>query len=47
MFNNIEFTVLKNGSTNSYFKLEQGMRKGCALSAYFFLVAIETLANKI
>ncbi len=46
MYNKIEATVL-NGSTSYYFKLERGVRQGCPLSAYLFLVVIETLANKI
>ncbi len=47
MCNKIEATVLNNGSTSSYFKLEPGVRQGCPLSAYLFLVVIETLANEI
>ncbi len=47
MYNKIEATVLNNGSTSSYFKLEWGLRQGCPLSAHLFLVVIETLANKI
>ncbi len=47
MYNNIKVNVLYNGSTISYFKLEWGVRQGCPLSAYLFLVLIETLTNKI
>ncbi len=47
MYNKIEATVLNNGSTSSYFILEWEVRQGCPLSAYLFLVLIETLANKI
>ena len=47
MYNNIESTVMNNGNTSQYFKLERGVRQGCPLSAYLFLITIETLANKI
>ncbi len=47
MYNNIEATALNNGSTSSYFKLERGVKQGCPLSAYLFIVVIETLASKI
>ncbi len=47
MYNNIESTVLNNGNTGNYFKLERGVRQGCLLSAYLFIQAMEVLANKI
>ncbi len=47
MFNNIESAVLNNGPTGNYFKLERGVRQGCPLSAYLFILAIKVLANKI
>ncbi len=47
MYNTIESTVLNNGSTGRYFKLERGVRQGCPLSAYLFILTIEILANKI
>jgi len=47
MYNNIESTVMNNGSTNNYFKLERGVRQGCPLSAYLFILAIEVLAIHI
>ncbi len=47
MYNNIESTVINNSNTGGYFKLERGVRQGCPLSAYLFILAIEMLANKI
>ncbi len=47
MYNNIESTVLNNGNTGNYFKIERGVRQGCPLSAYLLILAIEVLANKI
>ncbi len=45
--NNIESTVMNNGNTSKYFILERGVRQGCPLSAYLFIMVIETLANKV
>ncbi len=47
LYNNIESTVINNGNTGDYFKLERGVRQECTLSAYLFILAIEVLANKI
>ena len=47
VYNNIESTVINNGNTSKYFKLERGVRQGCPLSAYLFILIIEILANKI
>jgi hypothetical protein len=46
-YNKIESTVLKNGKTCEFLKLERGVRKGCPLSAYLFIISIEILAIKI
>ncbi len=43
MYNNIESTILNNGNTGIYFKLQRGLRQ----SAYLFITTLETLANKI
>ncbi len=40
-------TVLNNDDTSIYFKLQRGVKQGCPLSAYLFIIALETLANKI
>ncbi len=47
MYRDIEYTILNNGNTGKFFKLERGVRQGCPLSAYLFITALETLANKI
>ena len=43
----IESIVINNGYTAPYFKIERGIRQGCPLSAYLFILAIELLALKI
>ncbi len=47
LYKNIESTVINNGNTGDYFRLERGVRQGCSLSAYLSILAIEVLANKI
>ncbi len=47
MYTNIESTVINNGKTSKYFKLQRGVRQGCPLSAYLFILTIEVLAIKI
>ncbi len=47
MYNDIESTILNNGTTCKFFKLQRGVRQGCPRSAYLFITALETLANKI
>ncbi len=47
MYNNVESAVLNNGFTGNYFTLERGVRQGCFLSAYIFILSIEVLANNI
>ncbi len=38
MYNDIQSTVIINGNTGGYFKLERGVRQGCSLSAYLFIL---------
>jgi hypothetical protein len=47
MNQNIESTVINNGTTQNIFPLERGVCQGCPLSAYLFLIIIEILAINI
>ncbi len=47
MVTNTESTVINNGNTGTFFTLQRGVRQGCPLSAYLFIIAIEILAIKI
>ena len=47
LYCNIESTIINNGHTSPYFKIKRGIRQGCPLSAYLFLIAVEILAIKI
>ena len=46
-YTNIESAILNGGYTTNWFSLEKGLRQGCPLSAYLFLLCVEPLANKI
>ncbi len=47
MYTNIESTLINNGNTRGYFKLEREVTQVCLSSAYLFILSIEILANKI
>ena len=46
-YRSIESCVLNNGWASSYFTPERGVRQGCPLSPYIFILCAEVLANKI
>jgi hypothetical protein len=47
VYKNSEACVTNNGFSSPFFKLERGVRQGCPLSAYLFIMVVELLANKI
>jgi exonuclease III len=47
IYNDSEACVTNNGYSSAFFKLERGVRQGCPLSAYLFIMVVELLANQI
>ena len=46
-YNNVESCVLNNRWSFNFFKPERGLRQGCPLSLYFFILCVKVLAEKI
>ena len=47
MYNEISSCVMNNGYSSKFFNVTRGIRQGCPLSAYLFLLVAETLAAGI
>jgi hypothetical protein len=47
LYNNIESTIINNGHTSEYFSLSRGIRQGCPISPYLFIIAVEVFAISI
>ena len=42
-----ESCILNNGWTSDFFKIQRGVRQGCSLSPYLFVLSVEMLAKEI
>ena len=47
LYNCTEAAVTNNGHISEFFLLQRGIRQGCPISAYLFIIAIELLAHHI
>ena len=47
LYNEICASVLNNGHISKWCSINRGVRQGCPLSLYLFIIAVETLANWI
>ena len=47
IYSNIQSTVMNNGCSSGFFSLERGIRQGCPLSPYLFIIAVEVMAHLI
>ena len=47
IYTDITATVLNNGFSTEFFNIRRGIRQGCPVSAYLFILAVELLAIEI
>ena len=47
LYNNIFSTVINDGLTCDWFKLERGVRQGCPLSCFLFIMCVEIMAELV
>ena len=47
LYKNSKSAVMNNGTFTQFFNLERGVRQGCPLSVYLFLLVVELLATHI
>ena len=46
-YSDIETTVLNNGYATDWIKSSTGVRQGCPLSSFLFILSAELMSNKI
>ena len=47
LYNDAQSCVINNGWFSSFFKLHRGVRQGCPLSPYIFILSVECLAHSV